>query len=77
MTRSEIEPATFRFVAQHLNHCATAVPGYFGYYNYILPTALPGEISAISTVNWKNQISFSSTNVNMVLLHYENITKIA
>jgi hypothetical protein len=23
-----IEPATFRFVAQHLNHCATAVPVY-------------------------------------------------
>jgi len=22
---AEIEPATFRFVAQHLNHCATAV----------------------------------------------------
>jgi len=21
-----IEPATFRFVTQHLNHCATAVP---------------------------------------------------
>jgi len=21
-----MEPATFRFVAQHLNHCATAVP---------------------------------------------------
>ena len=26
MTQSGIEPATFRFVAQHLNHCATAVP---------------------------------------------------
>ena len=26
MTPSGIEPATFRFVAQHLNHCATAVP---------------------------------------------------
>jgi len=26
MTPAEIEPATFRFVAQHLNHCATAVP---------------------------------------------------
>jgi hypothetical protein len=26
MTLSGIEPATFRFVEQHLNHCATAVP---------------------------------------------------
>jgi hypothetical protein len=26
MTPSGIEPATFRFVAQYLNHCATAVP---------------------------------------------------
>jgi hypothetical protein len=26
ITLSGIEPATFRFVAQHLNHCATAVP---------------------------------------------------
>ena len=32
MTPSGIEPATFRFVAQHLNYCATAVPVfmYFG-----------------------------------------------
>ena len=26
MTPSGIEPGTFRFVAQYLNHCATAVP---------------------------------------------------
>jgi len=26
MTPAGIEPATFRFIAQHLNHCATAVP---------------------------------------------------
>ena len=29
MTVAGIEPATFRFVAQHLNHCATAVPENF------------------------------------------------
>ena len=28
MRPSGIEPATFRFVAQHLNHCATVVPMY-------------------------------------------------
>ena len=27
MTPAGIEPATFRFVAQHLKHCATAVSG--------------------------------------------------
>ena len=26
LTPAGIEPATFRFVAQHLNHCATVVP---------------------------------------------------
>jgi len=27
MTLVGVEPATFRFVAQYLNHCATADPG--------------------------------------------------
>jgi hypothetical protein len=30
ITPSGIEPATFRFVAHYLNHCATAVPQYGG-----------------------------------------------
>ena len=34
MTPSGIEPATFRFVAQHLNHCATAVPMLTGTVTY-------------------------------------------
>jgi len=33
MTPSGIEPATFRLVAQHLNHCATAVPPFNKYIN--------------------------------------------
>ena len=32
MTPAGIEPATFRFVAQHLNHSANAVPGYKRYF---------------------------------------------
>ena len=35
MTPAGIEPATFRFVAQHLNHCATAVPSNDVYLQYI------------------------------------------
>jgi hypothetical protein len=32
VTLDGIEPATFRFVAQHLNHCATAVPVWWSTY---------------------------------------------
>jgi hypothetical protein len=34
MTPSGIEPTTFWFVAQYLNHCATAVPDMFSIYVY-------------------------------------------
>jgi hypothetical protein len=36
MTPSGIEPATVRFVAQHFNHCANAVPYYYTIKNRIL-----------------------------------------
>ena len=38
MTSSRIEPVTFRFVAQHLNHCATAVPLTAYKYNLVCKT---------------------------------------
>jgi len=34
MTPPGIEPETFRFLAQHLNHGATAVPYYTGIESY-------------------------------------------
>ena len=34
MTPSGIEPATFRFVAQRLNYCATAMPSWDTEYIY-------------------------------------------
>jgi len=38
LTQAGIEPATFRIVAQHLNHCATAIPNMFAYGLYIYVT---------------------------------------
>ena len=35
LTPSGIEQVTFRFVVQHLNHCATAVPSFFRYFHII------------------------------------------
>jgi len=38
MTPAGIELATFRFVAQHLNHCATAVLSYSIYGSEVMET---------------------------------------
>ena len=53
MTPAGIEPEIFRFAAQHLNHCATAVPRTFEY----LPLITTKTIRFAST-NWVS--SFSS-----------------
>jgi len=38
-----IEPATFRFVAQHLSHCATAVPLESSKHVYFLRVVINGK----------------------------------
>jgi len=43
MTPAGIEPATFRFVAQHLNHCATAVPSVMKGTEYLQTTVVLNE----------------------------------
>ena len=48
MTPSGIEPATFRFVTQHLNHCATAdldlhKVNYYNIILYIIVQSILGE----------------------------------
>jgi len=56
MAPAGIEPATFRFVAQHLNHCATAVP-------VLLPA--PTKITGISQL-----LIAALFNIQVCYIHY-------
>jgi len=52
MTTSGTEPATFRFVAQHYNHCAAAVPqnSNYTYFKY----DLKAQALNVKFGNWNN-----------------------
>jgi len=50
MTPAGIEPATFRFAAQHLNHCATAIPCFLLFHNVINNVPLIKKIPGRSRV---------------------------
>ena len=57
LTPAGIEPATFRFVAQHLNHCATAVPAWLLLSSVLLCNELPSLLSSqfirqLNNRNW-------------------------
>ena len=55
MAPSGIEPATFRFVAQRLNHCATAVPRK--------------KVNEIKITNVRSALFWDLTQHNLVLLY--------
>ena len=54
MTPAGIEPATFRFVAQHLHHCATAVPNVWQWFMKLL-RILTRHVFVISPRVQKNE----------------------
>ena len=59
MTPSGIGPATFRFVAQHLNHCSTAVP-LFIYVAFLLwETLIFLLVWLLKTLRWLCHATFS------------------
>ena len=80
MTPAGIEPATFRFVAQQLNHCATAVPQSWKdsrIFCYKEPVSFTQEkaddlhntgspLSLATTVGWKH----TDLSKNTSLWHY-------
>ena len=61
MTPAGIEPATFRIVAQNLNHCATAVPLLNWYFKKSLQ-----EVHHLKT--YKRE---KNTNVKFLLAQYK------
>ena len=76
LTLTEIEPATFRFVAQHLNHCATAVEFVVAIYTGSLNTS-----RALYRVVFNSNIYHSPQelliNANFLLLYVRRIPGLA
>jgi len=52
LTPAGIQPATFRFVAQHLNHCATAVQ-ILNYNLLIIVSNIQSHVEIKDLIMWK------------------------
>jgi len=64
LTPAGIEPATFRFVAQHLNHCAITVPYYKEegkkiFYCFECSQAVPSRSSRKARLEIKHSFGYS------------------
>ena len=70
LTPAGIEPATFRFVAQHLNHCATAVSLSACYYlifgTWYSPTNIFYHVSCHKTYIFLRYIMYIRTDLQEV-----------
>jgi len=72
MTPPGIEPVTFRFVAQHLNHCATAVP-----HDTNIPENNVGDVSETTSSNYsRKRMLQSSGHAHPKLLSRTKISKL-
>jgi len=60
MTPAGIEPETFRFVAQHLNHCVTAVPKCYYYLNKLDADCMKALHLDYNFTSLKNELSRNS-----------------
>jgi len=67
MTPCGIEPATFRFVAQHLNHCATAVPIYN--ITVLIYRCVLTENNTLYKF-YKNSLTWSFTKIRSMVLDF-------
>ena len=72
LTPAGIEPATFLFVAQHLNHCATAVPLIIcvsrttaGHRNENVDTMLYVPKQTVPRSTWVSTVTFPFKDVSL------------
>jgi hypothetical protein len=72
MTPSGIGPATFRFVAQYLNHCATAVIIYHTICNTALP--LQQRLHERASLLRYTHIACLGTDRTQLLRYYQTLT---
>ena len=68
MTPSGIKPATFRFVAQHLNHCATAVPVF-----YKRKGNYPSNFYVLLTVHRDHCVKKNNLMHNLFFVYFFNL----
>ena len=84
MTPAEIEPATFRFVAQHLNHCATPGPRRLEVHSatcpvedkssYLEDRAEHSRLMQKLIIMWvKDKFSFESLNIFTCNIHNPSV----